>query len=775
MDDVEDHEADQRARGVHAGQRVLPWARPRSAASSSPPGSAPTAWPGAGGIGKVMAEWIADGEPSLDLWHMDVRRFGAQYRSPAYTHARIRETYETYYDIRYPNHEREAGRPLRVSPANAWHRDHDAAFGEKSGWERVNWYESNAAAGDESLRPRGWAGMHWSPAIGAEHRATRETAAIFDESSFAKMEISGPGAAAFVERLCDNRVARERREDHLHADAEQPGRDRVRLHGRPPRRATLLDRHRHGVRQPRPRVDHGATCRATARSRSHDVTSAWACFGIWGPRARDILAPLTPQDLSNEAFPYMSVREITRRQRPGPRAPGDLRRRARLGALLPRPSTGSASGERCGRRASRTGWSPAGTGRSTRCASRRATASGARTSRPDETPYEGGVGFCVKLDKEGGFIGRDALAEAKEQRPANAARLHRLDDAALGRARERAGPDRRRDLRPRHHRAATATRSSARSPTRTSHPTAPSPAPRSRSRSSASWIEGEVAAEPLFDPKGERIQRLSVRSPQAARGSSPARMCSVPSMCSRIRPTARLASPRRSSRTSCAVLRVRVGEHLVRMGDQRDQVAHRALDLGHLGHEPRRAGGLGERRCGSGCRRAGTPRSRRPPPSSRPARRAGRSRRASARSQARIVAPVSIATRCSRTDHARLAERLGSPAPPAAAPRRRRCPRPAPAARPGARSASGSSAPRAGSSARSAARRRARARAAACCRAPSRPSRIAVPSRSTVSSNVVGGRTGWKTASRAASRAIAPTVRPPGRAEHPLSAMANRR
>ncbi|MDX6637006.1 MAG: hypothetical protein QOJ01_517, partial [Solirubrobacterales bacterium] len=111
---------------------------------------------GAGGIGKVMAEWIDAGEPSIDLWHMDVRRFGAQYRSPAYTHKRVRETYETYYDIRYPNHERSAGRPLRVSAANAWHAEHGAAFGEKSGWERVNWYDRNAGDGDAALRPRGW-------------------------------------------------------------------------------------------------------------------------------------------------------------------------------------------------------------------------------------------------------------------------------------------------------------------------------------------------------------------------------------------------------------------------------------------------------------------------------------------------------------------------------------------------------------------------------------------------------------------------------------------
>src|SRR6202035_4966436 len=164
---------------------------------------------GAGGLGRVVAEWILAGEPTSDVWEMDIRRFGPQYRSPHYTLARAKEVYETYYDIRYPGHERMAGRPLRTSSAYEWHRDHGAAFGEKSGWERVNWYESNAAAGDERLRPRGWAGMLWSPAIGAEHRAARETAGLFDESSFAKLEVTGPRAAELLEQLCDNRVARD--------------------------------------------------------------------------------------------------------------------------------------------------------------------------------------------------------------------------------------------------------------------------------------------------------------------------------------------------------------------------------------------------------------------------------------------------------------------------------------------------------------------------------------------------------------------------------------
>ncbi len=163
---------------------------------------------GAGGMGKLVAEWIVEGTPSLDVWHMDSRRFGAAYRSREYTLARTKEIYETYYDVKYPGHERSAGRPLRVSAAYGRLQELGAVFGEKSGWERANWFEPNAARGDESLRPRGWAGKLWSPAIGAEHVACRETAALFDESSFAKLEVSGDGAADFLESLCGNRVAR---------------------------------------------------------------------------------------------------------------------------------------------------------------------------------------------------------------------------------------------------------------------------------------------------------------------------------------------------------------------------------------------------------------------------------------------------------------------------------------------------------------------------------------------------------------------------------------
>ena len=162
---------------------------------------------GAGGVGKVMAEWIAGGEPQTDLWSMDIRRFGAHFASPTYTLARANEVYETYYSIAYPGRERQAGRPLRVSPVYRWHAEHGAVFGEKAGWERVNYYETNTRSGDRDTPPDGWAGRLWSPATGVEHRATRAAAALFDETSFAKIEVAGPGAARFLESLCANRVA----------------------------------------------------------------------------------------------------------------------------------------------------------------------------------------------------------------------------------------------------------------------------------------------------------------------------------------------------------------------------------------------------------------------------------------------------------------------------------------------------------------------------------------------------------------------------------------
>ncbi len=453
---------------------------------------------GAGGIGKVMAEWIAEGEPSMDVWEMDVRRFGAHFRSPGYTVKRIRETYETYYDIRYPGHEREAGRPLRVSAANAWHREHDAAFGEKSGWERVNWYASNEAAGDESLRPRGWAGRHWSPAIGAEHRACREGVALFDESSFSKMEIAGPGAADFLEGLCDNRVARGvgkitytqmlNRRGGIECDftVARLADDRFSIVT-----GTAFGNHdREWLRRHLP-PEGGVQV--------HDVTSQWSCFGIWGPRARDVLGALTHSDLSNEEFPYMSLREIT---------VGDVPVRAlrvtyvgELGWELYCPAE-------YGLGLWRALWE-AGEPHGVVAAGYRAIDSmrlekgyrvwGADIT-PDETPHEAGLGFCVKDDKE--FIGSEALAGAAPRTKLCCLVLEDPRSVALGNEPVRLDGEIRGRVTTGGY-GYTVERSIAYAYL---PPDAAEEGTAVEVEIFGEWIGGEVAREPLFDPKGERIR-----------------------------------------------------------------------------------------------------------------------------------------------------------------------------------------------------------------------------------------------------------------------------
>ncbi len=164
---------------------------------------------GAGGVGKLMAEWIVSGEPTMEVAHMDINRFGRQYRSPSFTLKRVLENYQTYYDIRYPGDERMAGRPLRRSPVYGWHQLQGAEFGEKSGWERVNFYRTNERQDEPEFRPEGWAGQNFSSAVAVEHRAAREAVALFDESSFAKMTVTGPDAPRFLEWVCDNKVARD--------------------------------------------------------------------------------------------------------------------------------------------------------------------------------------------------------------------------------------------------------------------------------------------------------------------------------------------------------------------------------------------------------------------------------------------------------------------------------------------------------------------------------------------------------------------------------------
>jgi 4-methylaminobutanoate oxidase (formaldehyde-forming) len=395
---------------------------------------------GTGGIGQQMARWIADGEPDLDLWRMDIRRFGGHYRSQKLTLARTYENYATYYDIHYPNEERMAARPLRLSPAYDEVAALGAVFGEKSMWERPNWFTPNedgagvaSRAALEALRPRGWAGEHWSPAIGAEALATRQAAGLFDESSFAKIEVEGAGALAFLQYLCANDVDRPvgsivytqmlNRRGGIECDftVTRLAEDRFLIVT-----GTAFGNHDLGwIRKHLP--DDGSV-------RVRDVTSARACFGLWGPRARDILAPLTKDDVSDAGFPYLTAREISVRE-----VPVLALRVTYVGELgwelYPPAEYGRALWNAL--------W-PAGGEHGLVAAGYRAIDAlrlekGYRVwsadITPEETPFEAGLGFAARLDKGADFLGRDALVAAKATGPRKRLRCLVLDDprsVALG-------------------------------------------------------------------------------------------------------------------------------------------------------------------------------------------------------------------------------------------------------------------------------------------------------------------------------------------------------
>jgi glycine cleavage system aminomethyltransferase T len=455
---------------------------------------------GAGGMGKLVAEWIVEGTPSLDVWHMDSRRFGAAYRSRTYTLARTKEIYETYYDVKYPGHERQAGRPLRVSPAYARLRELGAAFGEKSGWERANWFEPNAAAGDESLRPRGWAGKLWSPAIGAEHRACRESAALFDESSFAKIEVGGDGAAAFLETLCDNRVARDvgvitytqmlnpRGGVECDFTVTRLAEDRFRIVT-----GTAFGQHDLSwIRQHAP--DDGSVQVA-------DVTSAYACYGLWGPAAREILQPLTPADLSDEAFPYMRARELA-----VGRVPCLALRVTYVGELgweLYCPAEfGLALWDTLWEAGREHGLVAGGYKAIDSLRLEKGYRVWGADVTPEETPYEAGLGFAVKLDK-GEFVGREALAAAGE--PERRLCCLTLEDpraVALGSEPVRVGSELVGRVTSGGY-GYTVERSIAYAYLPAAHAAVGTEI---AVEIFGEWVSGMVAAEPLFDPSGERIR-----------------------------------------------------------------------------------------------------------------------------------------------------------------------------------------------------------------------------------------------------------------------------
>ena len=458
---------------------------------------------GAGGIGWMMGEWITEGEPSLDLWHMDIRRFGGQYRSQRYTLARATEVYATYYDIKYPNYERSAGRPLRLSPAYTRLQALGASFGEKSGWERANWFDSNAADGDEALRPRGWAGENWSPAIAAEAMATRERAGLFDQSSFAKIEVQGSGALAFLQRMCANDVDRPvgtlvytqmlNQAGGIESDftVTRLGESRFRIVT-----GTAFGNHDLGwLRKHLP--DDGSVV-------VNDVSSAYTCFCLWGPRSRDILQPLTKTDLSHEGFKYMTARELSIGHVPAVAA--RVTYVGELGWELYCPAEyGAGLWDVVWEAGAEHGLVACGYRAIDALRLEKGYLAWGSDITPEDSPDEAGLGFAVKVDKPGGFIGRDAVVAARQRGIERRLACLVLSDpraVTLGSEPVRIGDEV----------VGRVTTGGFGFAVDRSIALAYLPVAQAEVGTAVEievfgdWVAAEVAAEPLWDPKGERIR-----------------------------------------------------------------------------------------------------------------------------------------------------------------------------------------------------------------------------------------------------------------------------
>jgi 4-methylaminobutanoate oxidase (formaldehyde-forming) len=262
-----------------------------------------------GGGGMVLAEWVAKGEPPYDLWPVDIRRFGKNHLDTNWVRTRTLEAYAKHYTMAWPFEEYRSGRPLRRSPLYDRLKAQGASFGEKLGWERPNWF-ADPARGETPEDIYSYERQNWFAAVGREHEACRERVAVFDQTSFAKFVLSGRYAEAALSWIAANDVARA--PGHLVYTQmlnECGGIECDLTVGRLSETeyyiVTGTGFATHDFDWISRSIPEGLDARLS------DVTSANAVLSVMGPRSREVLQALTEHDMSNEAFPFGSIKRIT--------------------------------------------------------------------------------------------------------------------------------------------------------------------------------------------------------------------------------------------------------------------------------------------------------------------------------------------------------------------------------------------------------------------------------------------------------------------------------
>lgn len=262
-----------------------------------------------GGAGMALAEWVAKGEPPFDLWPVDIRRFGRPHFDSDWIRRRTVEAYAKHYTMAWPSEENTSARPFRTSPLYERLKAQGASFGEKLGWERPNWF-ADLDAGEKPEDVYTFGRPNWFTAVAREHRAVREDAVIFDQTSFAKFSLKGRDAEQALSWIAANNVARkpgsviytQMLNDHGGIECDLT--------------AARIAEDEYYIVTGTGFATHdfdwiARNIPAGLDAALEDVTDKWSALVLMGPKSRTILQAVTRDDVSSEAFPFASVRAIT--------------------------------------------------------------------------------------------------------------------------------------------------------------------------------------------------------------------------------------------------------------------------------------------------------------------------------------------------------------------------------------------------------------------------------------------------------------------------------
>ena len=364
-----------------------------------------------GGAGRMIAEWIIEGEPSLDIWPLDIRRFGPYHKSRSYNVERTREIYGKHYTIHWPNEEHDSARGVRRSPLYYPLKEKGAVYGAKYGWERANWFAPKSVEPKDELT---FEAPNWFEHVGNEHKAARERVVMIDQSSFCKFEIEGPGALEFLNWLAANNIDKPvgsvtytqlcNTRGTVESDitvARLAGDKFFLVTG------TAFGLHdAEWIKKHMPK-DGSVIFR--------DVTSAFAAINVIGPDSRKLLEKVTQDDISNENFRFGKCKTLTVGY-----APVTALRITYVGELgfeLYIPTEFACHVyETLWEAGQDLGIANAGYRAINSLHFEKGYCYWGTELTPEYTPFDAGLDFCVALDK-GDFIGREALAKTKEQGP----------------------------------------------------------------------------------------------------------------------------------------------------------------------------------------------------------------------------------------------------------------------------------------------------------------------------------------------------------------------